>query len=285
MARVAVLAGGGAKGAFQAGVLLELHKAGIFFDYVFGVSVGALNGLPVALGKTPELEQSWLTLREKDVYRNVGILDVGLRLMQGKLGLYDNKRTLNLINRYWKADLELNNYWVGFVDLESGEYVCARNPSATEIWASATMPILWDPVGGRYVDGGVRNMTPLGDALDVLTDTENAEIIVILCNPTEGHAATVKSFVDVTKRSLEILMHEVAINDIKTFTTINDLVRQAQLAGITLRKFDGRAYRYVPISIIAPPELSDTIDFSQKAIRRSMEIGRTKGLEFLASRG
>jgi predicted acylesterase/phospholipase RssA len=40
-----VLGGGGAKGAFQFGVLLALHEAGERFDAVAGTSVGALNGL------------------------------------------------------------------------------------------------------------------------------------------------------------------------------------------------------------------------------------------------
>src|SRR5258705_3098709 len=43
-----VLQGGGAKGAFQYGVIRELHRAGIDFDVISGTSVGALNGALVA---------------------------------------------------------------------------------------------------------------------------------------------------------------------------------------------------------------------------------------------
>jgi len=43
-----VLEGGGARGAYQAGVLKALFEAGYKFDGVAGTSVGALNGVMVA---------------------------------------------------------------------------------------------------------------------------------------------------------------------------------------------------------------------------------------------
>jgi NTE family protein len=50
---VLVMQGGGALGAFQAGVYQALHEAGIEPDWVVGTSIGAINGVLIA-GNRPE---------------------------------------------------------------------------------------------------------------------------------------------------------------------------------------------------------------------------------------
>ena len=50
---VLVLQGGGALGAYQAGVYQALHDAGIEPDWVIGTSIGAVNGAIIA-GNPPE---------------------------------------------------------------------------------------------------------------------------------------------------------------------------------------------------------------------------------------
>jgi NTE family protein len=61
-----VLQGGGALGAYQAGVYQALHEAGIEPDFVAGVSIGAINGAIIA-GNPPErrmerLRSFWETI-------------------------------------------------------------------------------------------------------------------------------------------------------------------------------------------------------------------------------
>lgn len=62
-----VLSGGGAKGAYQVGVLKALHELGASVDMVAGASIGALNGAVLASAPSvPEgiqrLEKLWQTL-------------------------------------------------------------------------------------------------------------------------------------------------------------------------------------------------------------------------------
>src|ERR1700688_4160639 len=45
---VLVLQGGGALGAYQAGVYQALHEAGIEPDWIIGTSIGAINGAIIA---------------------------------------------------------------------------------------------------------------------------------------------------------------------------------------------------------------------------------------------
>ena len=54
-----MLAGGGSRGAWQAGCLDVLHRAGFHFDIVAGTSVGALNGALWCQGDAGRYEEVW----------------------------------------------------------------------------------------------------------------------------------------------------------------------------------------------------------------------------------
>jgi NTE family protein len=67
-----VLQGGGALGAYQAGVYQALHEAGLEPDWVVGVSIGAINSALIA-GNLPEhrlqkLERFWLDITARDPF-------------------------------------------------------------------------------------------------------------------------------------------------------------------------------------------------------------------------
>ena len=65
-----VLSGGGAKGAFEAGVVAAIEDAGIRPDVVSGTSAGALNAAAVACGiGADELIDLWCSMESGDVYR------------------------------------------------------------------------------------------------------------------------------------------------------------------------------------------------------------------------
>ena len=64
---VLVLQGGGALGAYQAGVFQALHEAGVEPDWVIGTSIGAINAALIA-GNAPEnrlarLREFWTRMR------------------------------------------------------------------------------------------------------------------------------------------------------------------------------------------------------------------------------
>ncbi len=64
-----VMSGGGAKGAFQVGVLKRMYEVGIRPQIVCGTSVGALNGAKLAENSETvitELEALWLSIRGND---------------------------------------------------------------------------------------------------------------------------------------------------------------------------------------------------------------------------
>ena len=279
--RALVLSGGGAKGAFQLGALLRLADMGYTYDVIAGVSVGALNGALVALDRLSDLERIWRTIREEDVHKKYPWWKVALRLLQGKLGAYDNTPLLRLIEREigpfppYKVP-----FYAGFVDLLTGEYRAEMMPDSHRIWASATMPLVWEPAYGLtfrervFVDGGVRAVSPLADVLKHNPD----EIVIINCS-SRGPLPLVpppKRIDEVAQRVLDIMIHDNWTEDINRLLEINAYVDQAGQAGIRLRSPEGKLRKYFRTIIIEPAEdqdLGGTLDFSREAIEWRIRHG------------
>jgi predicted acylesterase/phospholipase RssA len=62
-----VLTGGGARGAYEAGVIRGLADGGEAFDLVCGTSIGAINAAFYAQDLLPELEQAWKTIASRNI--------------------------------------------------------------------------------------------------------------------------------------------------------------------------------------------------------------------------
>ncbi|QDE83602.1 patatin [Myxococcus xanthus] len=273
-----VLSGGGAKGAFHVGaerVLREVH--GFRWERIFGVSVGALNAALLAQHSYRALNDIWLNIREADLYRKLPWPLVALRVgLFRKLGLYDNSPMRELIQRHLAGHRFRVPAHVGRVSLVSGNYELVPSDSRDfldAIWQSATLPILWEPVGASaLVDGGLRNATPLGDALEF----GPTEIVVIVCSPSQiERAKPPANLLEVATRSLtDITLNEILLNDVDAFVRINDIVRQAYDAGLTVRRPDGVPYRYCRITVIEPARpMGDMLDFAPEVIRMRLRHG------------
>src|SRR5271169_5453078 len=65
---VLVFQGGGALGAYQAGVYQALHEAGIEPDWIIGTSIGAINAALIAgnaaADRLPRLEEFWRRMQQ-----------------------------------------------------------------------------------------------------------------------------------------------------------------------------------------------------------------------------
>ncbi len=188
MKRAVVLAGGGARGAFQVGMLRNLVlDRGLDFQIIRGVSVGALNASFLAQAPTQPDEQTSLAELKKKVgdlenlWRNEikGNHSVYSARPGGLLGLAagaDSLYSLEPLKRLLKkhlSDPALKNsgrdFKVGTVSLPKATYSeagpddpCFRD----KLLASASIPVVFPFVDLKkqkdvLVDGGVRNITPL----------------------------------------------------------------------------------------------------------------------------
>ncbi|MGH6633100.1 MAG: patatin-like phospholipase family protein, partial [Sphingopyxis sp.] len=95
-----VLSGGGAKGAFQVGVVHELVvNRGVCLDIVAGVSTGAIQALAVAQDDVPELLDTWLAIRgNSSIYKERPLGVIGGLL--GEDALYDTAPLKRLLKGF-----------------------------------------------------------------------------------------------------------------------------------------------------------------------------------------
>jgi predicted acylesterase/phospholipase RssA len=64
-----LLLGGGALGAWQAGLVAAWDRAGVKFDRVLGISIGALNGVAYAMGLVDKMTEYWHSFESRPVLK------------------------------------------------------------------------------------------------------------------------------------------------------------------------------------------------------------------------
>jgi NTE family protein len=193
---VLVLQGGGALGAYQAGVFEALSNAGIEPDWVIGTSIGAINGALIA-GNTPsqrvpQLREFWQRLGNASAGGNWATLLQGIPTFfrprptawagpLAHIGLDEAsyysmeplKRSLeSLIDMkiFGQPNMRLT---MGAVSVRSGalKYFDSRDVPLRidHVMASAALPPAFPAVridGEPYWDGGVYSNTPIEAVFD-----------------------------------------------------------------------------------------------------------------------
>jgi len=277
-----ILSGGGAKGAFQAAAeKYAREEKGYHWDIIAGVSVGALNGGMLAMEKYTRLWEIWNTISNDQVYTGGFNLWSIIKLLFGAKSFYGNQPLWKKLQEEMEPDKVKADLRVGSVSLISGEYyqfLKTEPHLAKAVLASTVMPVIWTPVDiskdyRSMVDGGVRNITPVGDVLDAAPD----RIVIINCGP-ESETVLSKppaNVVDIGLRTLDILLNQVFRSDMENFERINALVKEAESHGLALHNpKNGKVLKYFDCKIIEPAApLDDTLDFTQPAIQRSIQAG------------
>jgi len=280
-----ILSGGGAKGAFEAGAERYAREVkGYQWDIIAGVSVGALNGAMLAMEKYQRLWEIWNSISNNQVYTGGFNLWSVIKLLFGAKSFYENEPLAKLLKAELEPEKVRADLRVGSVSLVTGEYVqfTRDDPNlAKAVLASTVMPVIWTPVdiSSTYrsmVDGGVRNVSPIGDVLDSNPD----EIVIINCGPETGTVLSSPpgNVVQIGERTLDIMLNEMFRSDMDEFQRINGLVKEAESHGVTLHNpKNGQLLKYFEVKIIEPDfSLDDTLDFSQPSIQRSLKAGWDK---------
>jgi NTE family protein len=297
MKRALVLSGGGANGAFQFGALkyieenVKIQYPDFNYDIIAGVSVGALNGVMLAMHKYEGLSNIWHSPHlERLIFTGkLEIFPVMRRLLSLERSILDNRPLFRLLRRYVKLKdirTDLHKLRVGTVSLRSGEFIsfCPEDFDKDEefqkaILASTSIPLLWDPVSEiqtrdaiftDLVDGSIRDTSPLGHVIQFQPE----EVIIINCSsprlPLPREANPSRSLLSIARRALvDIAIDEIFINDLREFLTINDLVGQAkaQVPDIHLYRRQFQTGQDVELKqfqtvLIEPEEpMGDLIDF------------------------
>lgn len=300
-----VLSGGGAKGAFQVGVMERLISERAVPVTIFGgVSTGAIQALGGAQNDIAAMKNVWTSIRtHKDIYTK-RFLGLGGALF-GADSQYDNKplrQTLRSFGNISKLRATGNKLVVGVASLRSGEFEEKHETDPDIIdWviASTAVPVAFptlerpNTVSGlpdKYVDGGVRDITPLSSVLKL----NPSVVIVVVTSPRTQSPPIAKlpdNLLDIGFRAADILTNEVMKGDLEQAGWINGLLEARQIAenrmitaGIdsnTQGKILGplndmlKRFKAVPILVIEPPKIfSGQLEFDPAKIAEAIAAGR-----------
>jgi len=286
--RALVLAGGGSKGSWQAGVLKALahhpeYHSG--FHFVAGTSVGALNAAAVAMNTKHDFPES-AKLLEEIWHSKLNIWKLKFPpyisgLWSNSLGT--NKGLKDLLNVYIdcehiaRSNVTLN---ITAVNLQSGKVrrFDGKDPLLVEgLLASSCFPIAFPPQeieGELYTDGGVRDVAPLGEAIK----SGATEIVVVLCSDPDAlehaplSADRLNRVYKVAMQVVEIMAAEVLMNDIRKCNEVNAELAEGGASG----------KRRIKLHLFFPQRpLGDSLDFKPDLMRRQFAMGYADGMSKL----
>jgi NTE family protein len=274
-----VLSGGGRKGAYQVGALeFLLGVQEQKYDYIFGVSVGALNGALLSMYKLGEEKEASQALRK--LWDGIDNSSVHKRWFPfGKLHGLWKPSFLNsspLKELVWdtfdpeKVKESERKLGVGAVSVKTGEYriFTEKDPEIVQgILASSAFPAMLTPAtidNQIWVDGGVRNVTPLMSAITL--GASEIDVIATMPEIPKPLADDSPNAIQIALRSFEIVMNEIANEDLRRCQNINHRVRSGGMKG----------KREIELRVLRPAEEleGDSLDFDPKFIQENIAQGR-----------
>jgi len=293
-----VLSGGGSKGAYEAGFLYEIFDK-IEFDNLYGTSVGSLNCLLLAqcyIDNSPDLlKRTWTKEIKKNKHifkKNYFKIIFGWGTPPFNFSPLRNllKRILNF-EEIMKLDKKIK---MTSVDLITGKSVFFSNHEVenveillNSVIASASIPPAFLPViiGDKIlVDGGIRDNVP-ASLLTQEIEENNDSALVILCGPKEidKKKKEYRGIIGVGIRVIDIMSHEITLNDINIILKINDLLKSTP---IEKRNEWLSNKKIIDIEVIEPEEyLGDVLDFNHENLLRIFNMGVKKGREYIKEKG
>lgn len=252
MKRAWVLAGGGAKGAWQAGAMCALQRKGEYPDYLFGTSVGALNAACYTFGGIDSLFEVWSCItKTSDIFAR--------RWNPFGNSFFDSSPLKKLIKKVVGQKQKTGaTAYACYADLWTGETRYANSAQMDFqdfVLASASLPVICPPVDGRFVDGGVTEPCPLKQAVRMGAD----EITVILCSSLVLYEKRPVGKMEIALRTLDCACAELVRNDVSLAITRNS----------------DPDYRKIDIRVIQPEPLwtMGTLEFNQDSISQAFVAG------------
>lgn len=287
--RALVLSGGGAKGAYQVGVLKHLlGERQERYDIISGTSVGALNGTYLAMYQhgdearsIADLEKLWLSIDSSKIWRKwywgaLGMLPLVLpKWLGGKQSAFSTAPLRELVARHLHEENVATSgkkLRVNAVNLNTGDRrVWTESDTAQlklAVLASSSFPMFFEPVeidGHLFTDGGVREVSPIDDAIAAGA----TEVHLIGTGPSQvtGQFDTKANGLDLGQRILDAMSAEIEKWDVKVVDLYNALYEAKHPSAV--------GKRHVSVRVCRPKQnvLDNALDFSPAAIRTNVARG------------
>lgn len=294
-------------------VKLKFDFAGLTKRFIPNVNINNVNifqaiGLLLSKQKREEFLQNLLKIAGTDLQQS----------LKSFKSLADNtplKKKLDVLAKI--TDIKDCIYRCGYVSLNDGEYYSFRHSEfntdadfANAILASTAQPVVWPPVETIRtapvkprspqkfsVDGGIRNVSPLGDVIrEINLDRSGSDYLIIVINCSSGKVVeedyTEKNIAQIAVRSLtDIAIAEIFNNDVKEFLDKNFIVEQVQKKhpGEQVLDYDfenkkpGKPLRRFDYIIIQPDgSLGDGLVANPRLIGERWKQGRQKAEQGLS---
>ena len=273
-----VLSGGGAKGAYEAGVAAAFVERGLPIRLVAGSSAGALNAAMIASGRADRLEAMWRSVTREQVYSlRAAVFFAGF--LPGWLTLFVLNETSSLFDAAPLRDLIIASLdfdqiaaspvrlLVTATDLAAREKRVFDNRTVTvdALMAASAVPGLFPPVkvdGALLVDGGLTGRAPILEALEADASLGRAVVVMSYASTERGAPPTTM------RRALEESFELVMIQQIR---------RDTELARFRHPTVD------VQLLVPSEPLLLRPLDFDVDAMARLLALGRSDALACLES--
>lgn len=297
MSTALILSGGGAKGIGHVYALWQIHNRTDWLsdlELVAGTSAGALVGAMIAQGGGDSKKRETTLERLTTVWNHVSFDDVygrGLRgflwaaarhhaLGWGKvpLGIHTTGPLRSILEEHLTGPSRLNaTFWPVRYNLSQQtvehEQPVSRQEMIEMTRASASTPVYAEPVrydGGVYVDGGVRDITPLRLLVEYAPHIDRAIVINLQSIEIGTEAAGVESLESLVSQVLGVVTRDIFVNDVGAYKRLNAMGK-----GGLEDPLDGEVPVYIPTTWIEPDEnLPSWTDFSLEAKERTKGVMR-----------
>jgi len=283
-----VLSGGGARGAYQAGVFRALSEKGWDPDIITGTSVGAINACAIGSGMdSNHLCDLWRELDKSQVMKLTWKNSLRALLRRRFHALADTTPLQNLLLEklnFQNLNASQKKVIITAVNVMTAELKFFENPKIRieHILASSAIPLIfpWQMVDGApHWDGGVMANTPILPAI-----THGAsEILVVLLSPVGGetHLSPPRNRLEALERLYELYL-------IGSFKNIEEGIEfQKESISNPLVAFWSKirpGLENTSIKVIAPKKLlglSSFLNFSRQQSETLMESGYSDAKEVI----
>ncbi len=272
-----VFSGGGARGAYNAGVALAFAKQGARPEIVSGTSVGALVAAMVVAGEEDRLAEIWRHLTPSEVYGLRSRVQFFLSFIRPyRYPAYGSEPLARLIRENVSLDkirassraliVTCYNQTLHRVERFDNHFPDLHRA----LLASTSIPLVFPPVemnGHEYVDLGA-TVWPLKPAISAGAE----RIYAVVCDHPDDHRRAARNNLEWAIQVMNLAQRSNMLVDIELARRIN---LTAQSSG----------YKFVDLTVIQPSKTLGLgfMDFHKKLqINRALELGLEDGTAALS---
>jgi NTE family protein len=211
---ILTLSGGGAHGAFQAGVIQKiLLKENHKWDYIFGVSAGGLNAGFLAT-RDPNYWNNEIESTLRQVWYNTKNNDI-LHFSFDDISIFKQKPIKNLIESITNNTVGYNFIpsYVGITDLNTGKFfiqLITQQNIINSLLATSAIPVVFRPVLFDNIigtDGGVESNEIINQAVSFCPKGEPIHMDIIICTPPKLFSDININIISIASRTIDIIVN------------------------------------------------------------------------------